>query len=81
MNKGKKTLGKFIVTSSNPAVTFEFLKETFNEMTFLVLLLVERNNDFAIAARLNTSGSSLSVNLFSELVRIISGISHNYIGF
>ena len=58
MNKGKKPLGKFIVTSSNPAVTLELFEETFDEMTFLVLLFVKRNNNFAIATGFNAGSRS-----------------------
>lgn len=49
MNKGKKTFGKFIVTSSNSAVTLELLKETFHEMTFLILFFTKEKENFAIA--------------------------------
>lgn len=55
MYKGKKSYGELVVTGSDSAITFEFLKETFDHVTFLVLLLVKRNNDFAIAAGLNAS--------------------------
>ena len=69
MYKSKEPLGKFVVTSSDSAITFEFLKKTFDKMTFLVLLFVKRNKNSAIASGFNTSSRSLSEDLFSELVR------------
>ena len=51
MNKGEKPLGKFVITSSDSAITFEFLKETFDKMAFLVLLFVKRNSDLTVERR------------------------------
>ena len=55
MYEYQKPFGKLVVTSGNSAITFEFLKELFNFITLFVLLLVKRNNGFAIAARFYAS--------------------------
>ncbi len=81
MNKGEEPLGKFFVMSGDSTITFEFLKETYDKMAFLVLLFVKGNCALSIAARLNASSRVLSDYLCSERVRIISGICHNYFGF
>ena len=49
MYKGKKSYGELVVTSGDSPITFEFLKETFDKMTFLVLLFIKWNINFAIA--------------------------------
>ncbi len=81
MYKGKKSYGELVVTSGDSPITFEFLKETFDKMTFLVLLFIKWNINFAIATRFNTSDCAFSTYLVSKLVRIISGIRHYYAGF
>ena len=81
MYKGEETFGKFVVASGDSAITLELLKKTFDKMSFLVLIFIKRNNDFAIAARFNANRSSLSEDLCSQLVAIVSRICHNYFGF
>ena len=49
MYKGKKSYGELVVTGSDSAIAFEFLKEIFDVMTFLVLFFVKWNNNFAYA--------------------------------
>ena len=83
MYKGKKSYGELVVTSSDSAIAFEFLKETFDVMVFFV----KWNNDFAIATGFNASSSAKRGDFLSDFVRIISLISlislisHNYFGF
>ena len=55
VNKSEKALSEFVVTGSNPAITFEFLKETFNKMSLLILLFVKRNIIFTVATRFNAA--------------------------
>ena len=43
MNKSKKASSEFVVTGSNSAIMFEFLKETFNKMSRLMQLFVKWN--------------------------------------
>ena len=59
MYESQKTFGELFVTSGNSSVAFKLLKETFNEMAFLVLVFVKRNGDSAIATRFYTSDSLL----------------------
>ena len=66
MYEAQKTFGKFFVTSGYSSVAFKLLKETFNQMAFLVLVFVKRNGDFAIATRFYASDSFLRGDLFSK---------------
>lgn len=81
MYKGKKALSELVVTSGYSPITFEFLKETFHKMAFLVLFFIKWNIDFAIATRFNASDCALRTYLFPKFVGIISGICHYYAGF
>ena len=81
MYKSKKYYGELVVTSGYSPITFEFLKETFHKMAFLVLLFIKWNINFAITPRFNASDCALGTYLFSKLIGIISGIRHYYARF
>ena len=81
MYKGKKSYGKLFITSGYSPITFEFLKETFNKVAFLVLLFVKCNSNFAITTWFNASCCPTVSNLFSKFVGIVSGVRHHYAGF
>lgn len=78
MNKSKKASSEFVVTGSNSSITFEFLKETFNKMSLLILLFVKRNIILTVTPRFNASCVAFSTDLFSEPKQIISGINHDH---
>ena len=78
MYKGKKSYGKLFITSGDSPITFELLKETFNQMSFLILVFVKWNSNFAITTWFNASCCPKVSDLFSKFVGIVSGVRHHY---